>query len=63
LTYKGETYPVKVEGLFVGEVGGDPCHGEGGCVAKLEDFPGIYAAVAAGATAGGRAGPTVMRID
>ena len=32
---KGKTYPVKVEGLSVGEVGGDPCHGEGAAVAQL----------------------------
>jgi hypothetical protein len=63
LTYKGKTYPVRVEGLSVGELGvvratakGDVSHLE-----KLADFPGNYAAVGAAATAGGGAGTTVMR--
>ena len=65
LVYAGKTYPVKVEGLSVGEVGVTRATAKGDVsnLTKLEDFPGIYAAVAAGATAGGRAGPTVMRID
>jgi hypothetical protein len=63
LTYKGRTHPVRVEGLSVGEVGvtratatGDVSH-----LAKLADFAGNYAAVGAGATAGGGAGTAVMK--
>jgi hypothetical protein len=63
LSYRGRTYPVAVEGLSVGEVGvtratakADVSH-----LAKLEDFPGNYVAVGAGATAGGGADVTVMR--
>ena len=63
LSYGGKTYPVKVEGLSVGEVGltratakGDVLH-----LAKLEDFSGTYVAVGAGATAAGGAGAAVMR--
>ena len=63
LSYGGKTYPVKVEGLSVGEVGlaratakGDVLH-----LAKLEDFSGTYVAVGVGATAAGGAGAAVMR--
>ena len=54
---------MRVEGLSVGEVGvtratatRDVSH-----LAKLADFAGNYAAVGAGATAGGGAGTTVMK--
>jgi hypothetical protein len=63
LSYGGKTYPVKVEGLSVGEVGltratakGDVLH-----LAKLENFSGTYVAVGVGATAAGGAGAAVMR--
>jgi hypothetical protein len=63
LTYHGRTYPIKVEGLSVGEVGvtratavGTVSHLE-----KLSDFSGTYVAVGAGATAGGGADVAMMR--
>src|SRR2546427_7546204 len=63
LSYQGKTYPVKVEGLSVGEVGVTraTAKGEVSNLAKLEDFSGNYVAVGAGATAAGGAGVTVMR--
>jgi hypothetical protein len=63
LTYRGRTYPVQVEGLSVGEMGVTraTAKGEVSHLAKLADFAGNYAAVGAGATAGGGAGTTVMR--
>jgi hypothetical protein len=63
LTYKGKTYPVKVEGLSVGEVGVMRATAVGTVsnLAKLSDFSGTYVAVGAGATVGGGAGVTVMR--
>lgn len=63
LSYGGKTYPVKVEGLSVGEVGVTraTAKGEVSNLAKLEDFSGNYVAVGAGATAAGGAGATVMR--
>ena len=63
LTYAGKTYPVKVEGLSVGEVGVTRATAKGDVsnLTKLEDFPGNYVAVGAGATAAGGAGVTVMR--
>jgi len=63
LTYAGKTYPVKVEGLSVGEVGVTRATAKGDVsnLTKLEDFPGNYVAVGAEATAAGGAGLTVMR--
>jgi hypothetical protein len=63
LSYKGKTYPVKVEGLSVGEVGITRATATGNMfnLKKLEDFAGNYAAVGAGATVGGGAGMTSMR--
>jgi len=63
LTYAGKTYPVKVEGLSVGEVGVTRATAKGDVsnLTKLEDFPGNYVAVGAEATAAGGAGVTVMR--
>jgi hypothetical protein len=63
LSYKGKTYPVKVDGLTVGEVGISRATATGNVfnLKKLEDFPGNYAAAAAGATIGGGAGVTTMR--
>ena len=63
LTYAGKTYPVKVEGLSVGEIGVRRATAK--CVvsnlARLDDFSGNYVAVGAEATAAGGAGVTVMR--
>ena len=63
LSYSGKTYPVKVEGLSVGEVGviRATARGEVSNLERLEDFPGNYVAVGVEATAAGGAGVTVMR--
>jgi hypothetical protein len=63
LTYDGKTYPVKVEGLSVGDVGITRATATGTVsnLAKLKDFSGNYVAVGAGATAAGGAGLAVMR--
>ncbi len=63
LSYGGKTYPVKVQGLSVGEVGVTRATAKGDVsnLARLEDFSGNYVAVGAGATAAGGAGVTVMR--
>ena len=63
LTYKGQKYPVKVEGLAVGEVGitRASARGEVYDLKKLEDFSGNYSAVGAGATVGGGAGVRAMK--
>lgn len=63
LTYKGKKYPVKVEGLSVGEVGiaRASARGEVFDLKKLEDFTGNYTAAGAGATLGGGAGATIMK--
>jgi hypothetical protein len=63
LTYAGKTYPVKVEGLSVGELGviRGTARGKVSNLERLEDFSGNYLAVGAEATAAGGAGVTVMR--
>jgi len=63
LSYSGKTYPVKVEGLSVGEVGviRATARGEVSKLERLEDFSGNYVAVGVEATAAGGAGVTVMR--
>ena len=63
LSYSGKTYPVKVEGLSVGEVGviRATTRGEVSNLERLEDFSGNYVAVGVEATAAGGAGVTVMR--
>jgi hypothetical protein len=63
LTYKGKKYPVKVEGLSVGEVGINRATATGKVfdLKKLEDFTGNFTAAAAGATVGGGAGATVLK--
>ena len=63
LTYKGKKYPVKVEGLSVGEVGIARASARGDVfdLKKLEDFTGNYTAAEAGATLGGGAGATIMK--
>ena len=63
LSYEGKTYPVRVEGLSVGEVGVTRATAKGDVsnLVKLEDFPGNYVAVGVGATAAGGADVTVMR--
>jgi hypothetical protein len=63
LTYQGKTYPVKVEGLSVGDVGIQRATAMGDVynLKKLADFNGNYTAGGAGATIGGGAGITTMR--
>jgi len=63
LTYKGQKYPVKVEGLSVGEVGISRATARGDVfdLKKAEDFSGNYTAAGAGATVGGGAGATIMK--
>jgi hypothetical protein len=63
LTYKGQKYPVKVEGLSVGEVGITRATASGKVydLKKVEDFSGNYTAGGVGATAGGGAGATIMK--
>jgi hypothetical protein len=63
LSYSGKTYPVKVEGLSVGEVGviRATARGEVSNLERLEDFSGNYVAVGVEATAAGGAGVTAMR--
>jgi hypothetical protein len=63
LTYAGHSYPVKVEGLSVGEVGVTRATAVGKVsnLAKLSDFSGNYAAVGGGATAAGGGDIALMR--
>ena len=63
LTYQGKKYPVKVEGLSVGEVGISRATARGNVydLKKLADFSGNYTAGGVGATVGGGAGATAMR--
>ena len=63
LAYAGKTYPVKVEGLSVGEVGITRATARGTVskLTKLDDFSGNYVAVGAGATAAGGADVAVMQ--
>ena len=63
LAYAGKTYPVKVEGLSVGEIGISRATARGTVsnLTKLDDFSGNYVAVGAGATAAGGADLAVMR--
>jgi len=63
LSYQGKRYPIKVEGLSVGEVGIDRASATGkvSSLTKLADFNGNYTAAGAGATLAGGAGVTIMR--
>ena len=63
LTYQGKKYPVKVEGLSVGEVGVNRATAVGNVykLTKLADFDGNYVAGGAEATIGGGAGITAMK--
>ena len=63
LSYQGKTYPLKVEGLSVGEVGITRATAAGNVfgLKKLADFNGTYAAGAAGGTVGGGAGISAMK--
>ena len=63
LSYAGKTYPVKVEGLSVGEVGITRATATANVfnLKRLEDFAGNYAAAGAEATIAGGAGVTAMK--
>jgi hypothetical protein len=63
LAYAGKTYPVKVEGLSVGELGITRATARGTVsnLTKLDDFSGNYVAVGGGATAAGGADVAVMK--
>ena len=63
LTYAGKTYPVKVEGLSVGEVGLTRATAVGAVsnLTSISEFSGNYVAGGAGATAAGGGDITVMR--
>jgi hypothetical protein len=63
LTYKGKKYPVKIDGLSVGEVGINRATARGSVseLKKLEDFSGTYTAGSAEGTVGGGAGVTIMK--
>ena len=63
LAYAGKTYPVKVEGLSVGEIGivRATATGTVSNLTKVGDFSGNYVAVGAGAAAAGGAGVAVMQ--
>jgi hypothetical protein len=63
LSYKGKSYPVKVDGLTVGEVGIKRANAVGNVydLKSLADFDGTYVAGGAGATIGGGAGITAMK--
>jgi hypothetical protein len=63
LTYQGKTYPVKVDGLTVGEVGISRATATGKVtnLKKVADFSGTYTAGSAEGTVGGGAGVTIMK--
>jgi hypothetical protein len=63
LTYQGQKYPVKVEGLSVIDVGITKATASGKVygLKKLEDFNGNYTAATAEGTLGGGVGATTMK--
>lgn len=63
LTWRGKRHPVTVEGLSVGAVGASRVSARGSVynLRRLEDFDGTYAAVGAGATAGGGMGVQALK--
>ena len=65
LTYKGKTYPFKVEGLSVGEVGVTKAEATGNVFSlkKIEDFSGLYRAAGVEGTAVKGAGATALQND
>jgi hypothetical protein len=62
LTYRGETYPVKVEGLSVGDVGVTRASAMGIVfnLTNVSDISGIYRAIGAGISVGKGAGVMTM---
>ena len=63
LTYKGQDYPVSVNGLSLGKVGisGSSASGDVYNLKKIEDFAGHYNAGSAGLTIAGGASATAMK--
>ena len=63
LRYRGRSYPIKVDGLSVGDIGATKVSASGTVyhLNKLEDFPGTYVAGSAGAAAGGGGSITEMK--
>ena len=63
LSYKGQTYPVKISGLSVAEVGITKAEASGTVynLKSLDDFNGVYAAAGAEGTAGKGAGVSSLR--
>jgi hypothetical protein len=63
LSYQGKTYPIKVSGLSVGDVGISKIEASGEVfnLKKLDDFDGNYTAAAAGATIAGGASALAMK--
>jgi hypothetical protein len=63
LTYKGKTYPFKVDGITVGDVGITEAKAEGKVynLKKLSDFDGSFTSAGAEGTLGLGAGATAMK--
>lgn len=63
VSYKGKSYPVDVDGLTIGSVGGATIEATGTVyhLKSLADFDGTYVAANAGATVGGGMGVLVMQ--
>ena len=63
LRWRGKTVKFKIDGLTVQAVGASESEATGYVynLKKLSDFPGTYAAIAAGAAAGGGKGITSMK--
>jgi hypothetical protein len=63
LSYKGQTYPVKISGLSVAEVGITKAEASGTVynLKSLDDFNGVFAAAGAEGTAGKGAGVSSLR--
>jgi hypothetical protein len=63
LHFQGQDYPVRVQGLTVGEVGGGTITATGDVynLSKLNDVDGNYVAVSAGAALGGGSDGTTMQ--
>ncbi|HKE12574.1 MAG TPA: DUF1134 domain-containing protein, partial [Myxococcota bacterium] len=63
LTYRGKQYPVRVNGLSVGDVGIVRATAKGDVydLHKVEDFDGTYTAYAIGSTIGGGGSIATLR--
>lgn len=65
LSFQGKTHHFKIEGLSVAEVGVTKAKASGNVynLKSIDDFGGVYAAAAAGGTAGKGAGVSSLRND